>query len=188
AGQKFRCNDLALNRAELHGLSLSLDRAQLARGIDFGLDAPARILLDRGGVVLGVLVQSVVERRKRYLHHIGFVVCRAWAKCHCQRQHENATDGCCPCHQSPSRDEHIESLSLSLAIGTSEELPSTIADRSSHTAALPCDVRRSGARSIMRPRHPKFVTPAPEKRLSDQRCRRPQTSVSTGHVKKPDLL
>jgi hypothetical protein len=126
AGQKCRRNDLTLDCAELHAFSLSRDRAQLARGIDFGLDAPARILLDRGSTVPGVLVQSVVERRKRYLHHIGFVLRRACAECHCQRYHESAAGGCCPCHESPSREEHIELLSVYRVTGTatvSDNLP-----------------------------------------------------------------
>ena len=55
ADQKFRRNDQALDRAELHAFDLPLRRAQLARRIDLDLDAAAGILLDRGRVILGEL-------------------------------------------------------------------------------------------------------------------------------------
>ena len=61
ADQKFGRNDLALDCAELHAFGLPLDRAQLARRINFNLDAAAGILFDRGGIVFGELVQGIVE-------------------------------------------------------------------------------------------------------------------------------
>ena len=58
ADKKLRRNDGDLDRAELHALDLPRNRAQLARRIDLALDAAAGILLDRGGEILGKLVQA----------------------------------------------------------------------------------------------------------------------------------
>ena len=69
AGIEFRRRDHALDGAELRAFDLPRDRAELARRIDFGLDAAAGLLVDQGGVILGELVQRLVERRERNLHH-----------------------------------------------------------------------------------------------------------------------
>ena len=55
ADEKFRRNFHDLDGAELGAFDLSRDRAELARRIDLGLDAPAGILLDQCGEVLGEL-------------------------------------------------------------------------------------------------------------------------------------
>ena len=109
ADQKLRCDDLALDGAELHAFGLALDRAQLARRIDFDLDAADGILLDRGGVVLGVLMQNVVERRQRDLHHDGLVVGGARAGRQAQHNGDGGGDGRrCPCRIPTSHEHHID--------------------------------------------------------------------------------
>ena len=64
ADEEFRRNDRALDGAELRALDLPRDRAELARRIDLGLDAAARILLDRRGEILGELMWRVVDGRQ----------------------------------------------------------------------------------------------------------------------------
>ncbi len=61
AGQEFGRDNLALDGAELHAFGLLLDRSEPAGGIDFGLDAAAGILLDGRGIILGILMQHIVQ-------------------------------------------------------------------------------------------------------------------------------
>jgi hypothetical protein len=60
-----------LNRAELGPFDLPRDRAQLARWVDFGLDATAGILLDGSGEVPRVEIGRSVGGRRRDFHHVG---------------------------------------------------------------------------------------------------------------------
>ena len=106
---EFRRHHRGLDRAELHAFDLSRDRAQLAGGIDLALDAAAGILLDRGGVVLSVLMQDVVERRQRDLHDDGLVVGGARAGRHAQRNGNGSGNGRrCPCRIPTSHEHHID--------------------------------------------------------------------------------
>ena len=64
ADEELRRNDRGLDGAELHAFDLPRNRAQLARRIDLALDAAARILLDRGGEILGELMRRIVDGRQ----------------------------------------------------------------------------------------------------------------------------
>ncbi|MFY9899844.1 MAG: hypothetical protein WAK67_18910 [Xanthobacteraceae bacterium] len=63
-----------MDRAELDALGLALGRTQLAAWINLDFDATSRIFLNGARIVLGKLMQSVIQGRQRYLHDIGFVV------------------------------------------------------------------------------------------------------------------
>jgi hypothetical protein len=84
ADVELRRNDRHLDCAELHAFDLPRHRAQLARRIDLGFDAAARIALNRGGEVLGEHVRRIVDGGKRDLHHDGL----ALGVSRCQRQHQ----------------------------------------------------------------------------------------------------
>jgi hypothetical protein len=64
----------ALDRAELNAFDLARDRAELARRIDFCLDAAAGFLFDQRAEALKPFVLSVVHRRERQLHHESLVL------------------------------------------------------------------------------------------------------------------
>jgi hypothetical protein len=89
-----------LNGAELGAFDLPRDRAQLARRIDFGLDAAAGLLVDQGGVILGELVQRLVQRRERNLHHDRRLVLRA---CRAGRQRASRGKNAGGGSQTPQR-------------------------------------------------------------------------------------
>jgi hypothetical protein len=116
--EELRRNHRALNGAELHPLDLARDRAELARGVDLGLDAATGIPLDGGGVVLRELVRRIVDRRGGDLHHVGLVVPRARRTGHQQRRHDQRCDGGTTAqsnvdeaHGRPSRQVHTAILS-----------------------------------------------------------------------------
>jgi hypothetical protein len=74
ADQELGREHCALDRAELSTFDLPRDRTQLACRINLRLDAPARITLERGSIILAELVRRVAQRRKRDLHYIGFLL------------------------------------------------------------------------------------------------------------------
>ena len=111
ADKEFGRNDRTLNRPELHALDLPRDRPQLARRVDFGPDAAARSLLDRGRIVLSDLMRCIVYGGGGDLHHIGLLLRRLREAKRPRRPHEERGNG----HRraDSTRETHVALLVLS---------------------------------------------------------------------------
>ena len=100
ADHEFRRHHLALDGAELRALDLPRNRAQLARRVDFRLDAAAGILLQRGGVVPGKSVGRSVHGGSAYLHHVSLALCLRRAERQRQRHGERTGGDSRPCRSA----------------------------------------------------------------------------------------